>query len=169
MRATAKLIRNAGKTPTILPENGRFLCHAARVSAHGATGLPLRRVVADAAGRTMPMIAIRYLAVAALAVIVAGLHIRHRPASFCLLRTLTGIPCPMCGGTTAAVDLGHGDLRAALGASPFAVGLLTLGPLLSALQPPAWWHVPRTRRILIGLVLVLSELWELHRFAVISL
>ena len=37
----------------------------------------------------------------------------------CPLRTLTGVPCPLCGMTTAATGLASGDLGAALAANPF--------------------------------------------------
>jgi hypothetical protein len=110
----------------------------------------------------------RYAAVGALAVVLAALHLKHRAASVCVLRSVTGIPCPLCGGTTAAVDLGHGNLRGALAASPFAVGLLSLGPLVSAFKPPAWWQSNRYRWTAIGAVLAVSEIWELVRFGIIS-
>ena len=37
----------------------------------------------------------------------------------CPLRTFTGVPCPLCGMTTAATGLASGDLGAALAANPF--------------------------------------------------
>lgn len=86
----------------------------------------------------------------------------------CLLRAVTGIPCPFCGGTTAGVALGEGHLDAALAASPLAV----LGVLALLLVPIArGWpeRVPARRTRLVGLVLVLlaSELWQLHRFSLL--
>ncbi len=41
----------------------------------------------------------------------------------CFFRRLTGVPCPTCGGTRAALALAHGDLAGALAANP----LVTLG------------------------------------------
>ena len=41
----------------------------------------------------------------------------------CPLRWLTGIPCPACGLTTAAVDLTHGRLLASLADNPAALAL----------------------------------------------
>src|ERR1035438_8741256 len=38
----------------------------------------------------------------------------------CPLRTLTGVPCPFCGMTTATVAITHGNWAAAAGANPFA-------------------------------------------------
>lgn len=133
-----------------------------------AAAWPLRRGDRASAARLASVVATRYLAIAALAVVLAALHLQHRPTSLCVFRAATGIPCPLCGGTTAAVDLGHGDLRAALAASPFAVGLLSLGPLLSVRRPPAWWRVTRYRWLAVYGVLVVSEIWELHRFGIIS-
>src|SRR4051794_34741822 len=48
----------------------------------------------------------------------------HRPpglATVCLLRATTGVPCPLCGGTTAFVRLGRGRLLGALAANPFVL------------------------------------------------
>jgi hypothetical protein len=113
-----------------------------------------------------PALVFRYAAVALLAVAVAALHLSHRPPSMCVLRTLTGIPCPFCGGTTAAVHLGHGDVAGAVAASPLAVGLLALGPWLGWREPPAWWRARRNRWIVVGAVLVAAELWQLVRFGI---
>ncbi|MFN2536917.1 MAG: DUF2752 domain-containing protein, partial [Mycobacteriales bacterium] len=44
------------------------------------------------------------------AVLLSLLHLPWRPRTVCVLRTFTGIPCPLCGGTTAAVNVGRGDL-----------------------------------------------------------
>jgi Protein of unknown function (DUF2752) len=110
----------------------------------------------------------RYATVAVVAVVLGALHISHRPATVCLFRELTGLPCPFCGGTTAAVHLGHGDVTGALRASPLAVGLLATWPLLGAVRPPLWWHSRRNRWLVIAAVLVASEIWELVRFGIIS-
>jgi hypothetical protein len=97
------------------------------------------------------------------AVALAYVHPRHRPATVCLLRAVTGVPCPFCGGTTAAVRAGHGDLIGAVRASPLAVAaapLIAALPLLAGrLRPP-----PSARLPLLGVVLATSELWQLHRF-----
>jgi hypothetical protein len=114
-------------------------------------------------------VAKRYLAVALVAIALGALHLRHRPATFCLFREVTGLPCPFCGGTTAAVRLGHGNLKGALAASPLAVGLLATWPLLDAVRAPRWWHSRRTRWTVIAAVLIVSEIWQLVRFGIISL
>ncbi|MGB8650898.1 MAG: DUF2752 domain-containing protein [Mycobacteriales bacterium] len=98
------------------------------------------------------------------AVALAGLHPRGRPATLCLLRATTGLPCPLCGSTTAFVRLGHGRVLAALAASPLAV----LGAATFALFPLAPAAVTRTvgryRTALLLAALTAGELWQLHRF-----
>ncbi|WP_426503842.1 DUF2752 domain-containing protein [Dactylosporangium sp. McL0621] len=72
----------------------------------------------------------------------------------CPLRRLTGVPCPFCGLTTAAVELVHGRVLASLGANPALAGLALLTavtvPLLALrrlglARPPRPWS-PRVRR-----------------------
>lgn len=100
----------------------------------------------------------------AAAVVVAHLHVPGRPPTLCTLRALTGVPCPFCGGTTAAAAIGHGHLLAALRASPLAV----LGaPVVAAL--PMWrGRLPRGLAVgALTLALALSEMWQLARFSLI--
>ncbi len=106
------------------------------------------------------------------------MHLPGRPTTLCTLRALTGVPCPLCGGTTAAVHLGRADLAGALRASPLAVFgafAFVLGPVTRLLrtsrtQPrprPSVWTRPWPKVWLwtaIGAVAVASELWQLHRF-----
>lgn len=96
------------------------------------------------------------------ALVLAQLHLPHRPATVCLLRAVTGLPCPFCGGTTAAVHVGRGDLVGALRASPLAVVAAPVSaflPLLAGrVRPLLPW------RAALVLVLAGSELWQLHRF-----
>ena len=105
-----------------------------------------------------------------LAALVLGvLVLPWRPATLCLLRAVTGVPCPFCGGTTAMVQLGRGDLGAALAASP----LVVLGAPLWVAWPrvrPAlvrWRDAAQGRRralLLAGAgVLAASEAWQLQR------
>jgi hypothetical protein len=111
----------------------------------------------------------RYAAVALVAVALASLHLRHRPATLCLFRELTGLPCPFCGGTTAAVRLGHARLGGALQASPLAVGVLAAWPLRGALHLSSVWDSPRRRLLLTVAVLAASELYQLHRFGIVPI
>jgi hypothetical protein len=93
----------------------------------------------------------------------------------CPLRTLTGIPCPGCGMTTAATGLVAGDIATALAANPFILGLAVLAlvapPLLAAraaglVGPPVVWSDPARRRVswAVGLLALVSWSYQLHRF-----
>jgi hypothetical protein len=110
---------------------------------------------------------LRYAGIAMLAVTLAALHIR-RPATVCVLRETTGLPCPFCGGTTAAVDLGRGRVPAAMAASPLAVVALAALPLRGLVRSPEWLSGLSRRHVawLVAAALVTSELYELHRFHV---
>ena len=93
----------------------------------------------------------------------------------CPLRTLTGIPCPLCGMTTAATHLASGDLGAALAANPFVLLLagftLVMAVLMAAralglLGPPAQWPASRRRQgyWVAGVLAAASWAFQLHRF-----
>jgi uncharacterized protein DUF2752 len=99
----------------------------------------------------------------------------HTGASLpCPLRTLTGVPCPACGLTTAAVALVRGEVGAAFTANPLIFGLAALVvavvPLVvfraaGVLEPPRPWSPNRRRWVarLSGLLAVASWLFQLHR------
>ena len=93
----------------------------------------------------------------------------------CPLRTLTGVPCPFCGLTTATVDMAHGQWAQAAGTSPLAllVAMLAVGtaPLIVAravglAAPPCPASERARRQITIGaaVVVALSWLFQLHRY-----
>lgn len=104
------------------------------------------------------------LAVVATGTLFLGLLRIHRPpslATVCILRAVTGVPCPLCGTTTAAVRLGRGNVLGALAANPVTVlagGLLVLAPVLRYRVPhrAAPW-------LLTGLA-VFAWTWQLARF-----
>lgn len=111
-------------------------------------------------------------AVAALA--LANLHVPGRPVTVCPLRALTGVPCPFCGGTTAAVHIGRLDLLGALRANPVVV----IGAIVAAGMPAVLavkvryggWPSWVTRRTVIGAIVctvAFSEVWQLFRFGII--
>ena len=70
--------------------------------------------------------------------ILAVFVVRFKPdlilnLAHCPLRDMTGVPCPTCGGTHAAVALAHGRWTDALAANPLvAVGLALFGIWLLA-------------------------------------
>ena len=93
----------------------------------------------------------------------------------CPLRTLTGIPCPLCGMTTAATGLAAGDVGAALAANPFVLLLagftLVMVVVMAAralgwLRPPAHWPASRHRQSywVAGVLAAASWAFQLHRF-----
>ena len=93
----------------------------------------------------------------------------------CPLRTITGIPCPLCGMTTAATALASGDLGGALTANPFVLVLagftLVMAVLMVAraagLVPgAAQWPASRRRQSyrVAAVLAVLSWAFQLHRF-----
>jgi hypothetical protein len=87
-------------------------------------------------------------------------------APVCPFRALTGVPCPTCGTTHAAVALLHGEFGSALAANPLAA-VAGIGFLTGGLIAPVWaafaWPVPvlpaplpRWARALMGMVLLAS-------------
>jgi hypothetical protein len=93
----------------------------------------------------------------------------------CPLRTLTGVPCPFCGMTTATVAFTHGQWTAAAAANPLVYLLAALcagtAPVLVARAfglagAPRPWSVTTRRRIGVGMTCLagLSWLFQLHRF-----
>ncbi|MGH3392069.1 MAG: DUF2752 domain-containing protein [Actinomadura sp.] len=116
--------------------------------------------------------AARLSALAAALIGLAAVRI-PRPPTLCLLRELTGIPCPFCGFTTAGVHLGHADLASALQASPLAVavciGFVMVPTVRASGLTARWGALPsRSRQItsitVILTVLAVSEIWQLVRF-----
>jgi hypothetical protein len=115
----------------------------------------------------LPRVILRVLGVGLVAALVGAVHLSRRPATFCTLRALTGIPCPFCGGTTAVADLGHAHIGAALRASPLAVALAVGLPFVGAAAPPRWWARRELRVTAVLAVLAGAELWQLARFGVL--
>jgi hypothetical protein len=82
----------------------------------------------------------------------------------CPLRTLIGVPCPLCGMTTSVEATVHGHLLDALRANP-AGPLAVLAALVLLVRRPAGaLRVP-----LVAVTALLLGLWlfELHRFSLI--
>ena len=112
-------------------------------------------------------------AIAALA--LANLHVPGRPATLCPFRALTGLPCPFCGGTTAAVKLGHLDALGALRTNPvvvFGAVVVAAMPAVIAIRssrPVARWPglSPTTIMVAVAIAVVFSEVWQLFRFGIL--
>ena len=62
------------------------------------------------------------------------------PVPPCPLRTLTGIPCPLCGSTRGVIAAVHGHIGDALALNPASIGVLVLALLLVA-----GWRIDRVR------------------------
>ncbi|MFB4316291.1 DUF2752 domain-containing protein [Actinomadura sp. 21ATH] len=98
----------------------------------------------------------------------AWIHRVNDPGVLCPLRAVTGIPCPLCGGTTVFIEMGSGrPVQAVLanpvafaGAVALALAPLGLGDRWRALQPGA-------RMWVLGTALLGSELWQLVRLGLL--
>jgi hypothetical protein len=82
----------------------------------------------------------------------------------CQLRTITGVPCPLCGMTTSVEATAHGHLLAALRANP-AGPFAVLAALVLLLRRPA--RALRVPTIAVTGVVLGLWIFELHRFSLI--
>ena len=82
----------------------------------------------------------------------------------CPLRTLTGVPCPLCGMTTSVEATVHAHPLAALEANPAGPAAVLVALVLLVRRPARPLHAPLVAVILL---LVLLWLFELHRFAIL--
>lgn len=127
---------------------------------------PWRGALSDALRRT----SVRVGALAVIAVVLANLHLPWRPTTLCILRQLTGIPCPLCGTTTAAVHAGSLDILGALAANPFTlvvIGIFATAPITGASR---FWNeklTNRSRPLVCVALLAAAEIWQLHRFGLL--
>jgi hypothetical protein len=114
--------------------------------------------------------AVRLGGLGAVAVFLANLHLPWRPSTLCILRQYTGVPCPFCGTTTAAVHMGHLDIVGAFAANPFVllvIAIVATAPLTGAIR--RWDALSGRRRVLICVALLFaSEIWQLFRFGLLS-
>src|SRR4051794_36179100 len=81
----------------------------------------------------------------------------------CPLRTITGVPCPLCGMTTSVEAAVRFDFRAAFAANPAGIALVVLALALLVVRP---------RRVEVPSFAVpaaLAAMWvfELHRFGLV--
>lgn len=115
---------------------------------------------------------------ALLVAVVVGLAALRipRPPTLCVLRQYPGVPCPLCGFTTAAVRLGHADLAGALHVSPLAVavcaGFVAVPIARRSRLGTLWQRSSRRSRQILPIVvivapLIVSEVWQLARFGII--
>lgn len=106
--------------------------------------------------------AVRAATVAGAALVAGALRI-HRPATLCPFRAITGVPCPICGTTTAMVRLGRGNVGGALAANPvtlLAVVALVLAPAFAGRVRVPHRAVPW----LLTCAVASAWVWQLVRF-----
>ena len=82
------------------------------------------------------------------------------PGLPCPLRTLTGVPCPLCGMTTSVEATVHLDPLRALAANPAGPLLVAVVLVLLVWRPP----MVRVAWPLVVAALALSWVFQLHRF-----
>ena len=81
------------------------------------------------------------------------------PVPPCPLRTLTGIPCPLCGSTRGVIAAVHGNIGHALALNPASIGVIVLALLIVL-----GWRVERVRIPVWGIVAVFAVLWSYQMF-----
>ena len=82
------------------------------------------------------------------ALFVGLLHVDRVPLTFCVVKGLSGLPCPTCGSTRAFGRLFELDIAGALGMNPFTtlVAMVIVGWALADLV-----LLPRRRALRVGL------------------
>jgi hypothetical protein len=81
----------------------------------------------------------------------------------CPLRTLTGVPCPLCGMSTSVEETVRLDLGDALAANPAGIVFVAVA-LALLVRRPARLFVPLP---LAALSLAAMWVFELHRFSIL--
>ncbi len=104
---------------------------------------------------------VRWLGGAMLALGAVLPHLPGNPGLPCPLRTLTGVPCPLCGMTTSVKAAMGGRVGAAFGANPF--GILAVALALGLLLRPAAARL-RIPSLVVVVGVAASWAFELHRF-----
>lgn len=110
-------------------------------------------------------IELRPLRVAGLALVPAAVALSVSPLDPvppCPLRTITGIPCPLCGSTRGVIAAVHGHVGDALVLNPASIGVLVLALLLVV-----GWRVERVRIPVWVIATVFAVLWayQLYKYA----
>jgi hypothetical protein len=107
------------------------------------------------------LVPLRRLGAAMLGLALLLPRLPHDPGLPCPLRTVTGIPCPLCGMTTSVKAGMHLDVRGALAANPFGVAAVIAAVML--IVRPAWRRAVIPASLVVTSVVV-SELFQLHRY-----
>jgi Protein of unknown function (DUF2752) len=107
--------------------------------------------------------------VAAVALVPAAFVVNRMPIDVvprCPLRSITGVPCPMCGSTRGVIAAMHGHLGHALELNPASLLVIALAALL-VLGWTLGWRVERVRIPVWCVVAVFAVLWiyQLFKYA----
>ena len=107
------------------------------------------------------------LRVPSLLFLASGAILAHLSGTWglpCPLRSITRVPCPFCGSTTALREGMGGHFRSALNTAPLALTLIPFAILiLFGLSPQKFAVHPA----LLGAILVAEWVFELHRFGLL--
>ena len=93
--------------------------------------------------------------------------------SICIIRSVTGVPCPGCGATRSVMHLMHGDVLDALRSNPLGIAaVIALGVIpwwivvdlatgRSSLIDAYTWsnRVLRQRAVMVGVLFFIACLW----------
>ena len=104
---------------------------------------------------------LRYAAASVVAAAAALPLLPLHPPIACPLRTVTGVPCPLCGMTTSVGETLRLDLDAALAATPAGIAAVAAALVVLVVRP-------RSIRIPAAMpYVVLGCMWlyQLHRFS----
>jgi hypothetical protein len=99
-----------------------------------------------------------------LALGIALPHVPGNPGLPCPLRTVTGIPCPLCGMTTSVKAALGTHVRAALSANPFGIVAVVCAVVLLVRPGASRLRVPSA---LLAAGVAASWAFQLHRFHII--
>ena len=112
-----------------------------------------------------PGVLTRVAAVGLASLAAAWLYPRVDAGPLCPLRRLTGVPCPVCGSTTAFVELASGHLATAVAANPVTL-IAAAGLILAPLGLGRWWWRGsyRFRRAVLISAAAVAWLYQLVRF-----
>jgi Protein of unknown function (DUF2752) len=124
--------------------------------------LPKARYAAAVAVVDTTEVELRPLRVAGLALVPAALLLTALPVDPvppCPLRTLTGIPCPLCGSTRGVIAAVHGDLGRAFTLNPASLMVLAIAAMLVVA-----WRIERVRIPVWTIVAVFAVLWTYQLF-----
>jgi hypothetical protein len=85
------------------------------------------------------------------------------PGLACPLRTLTGVPCPLCGMTTSVEETVRGQLAIAFAANPAGIAAVAVA-LFLIVRRPERLRIPAALPVV---ALTATWLFELHRFSIL--